>query len=285
MKKQLLLFTLLFSFFANAQNVGIGNASPNEKLDVTGNINVTGTIKTNGVDGTANQVLMKNSVGNLTRGDITEFKNHVTFTAVGSSSWTVPAGVTRIQVEAWGGGGGPSANGGGGGGGYVTAIFTVSTGSVSYTVGTAGVGGVPAGTSGGNSSVTFSTQSVTAFGGSGDNGTVTFAVAPGGSFSGSSGTGFYGAPGEAGNPNSYGGYQLSATVFKETLKGGKGGDGGNSINTGGKGASGVRDPGTFSVSYMSFGGDGRMPGGGGGCWGTWGGSINNAGQGMVIIHY
>jgi hypothetical protein len=38
-------------------DVGIGNTAAAEKLDVTGNINVTGTIKANGVAGTAGQIL------------------------------------------------------------------------------------------------------------------------------------------------------------------------------------------------------------------------------------
>jgi hypothetical protein len=65
MKRVLLFSLLLIVGNSQAQNVGIGNSSPAEKLDVTGNINVTGTIKANGVDGTPNQVLMKNNAGNL----------------------------------------------------------------------------------------------------------------------------------------------------------------------------------------------------------------------------
>jgi hypothetical protein len=65
MKKLLLLFIMAIAIQTKAQNVGIGNPTPAEKLDVTGNINVTGTIKANGVDGTANQVLAKNTTNNL----------------------------------------------------------------------------------------------------------------------------------------------------------------------------------------------------------------------------
>jgi hypothetical protein len=65
MKKIILLSLLAFYTQLNAQNVGIGNPAPAEKLDVTGNINVTGTIKANGVDGTARQVLAKNESNNL----------------------------------------------------------------------------------------------------------------------------------------------------------------------------------------------------------------------------
>ncbi len=65
MKKLLLLSLLAFYTQTFAQNVGIGNPTPTEKLDVTGNINVTGTIKANGVDGSANQVLAKNASNNM----------------------------------------------------------------------------------------------------------------------------------------------------------------------------------------------------------------------------
>jgi hypothetical protein len=65
MKKLLLLSLLAIAISTQAQNVGIGNPAPAEKLDVRGNINLTGTIKANGVDGTARQVLAKNESNNL----------------------------------------------------------------------------------------------------------------------------------------------------------------------------------------------------------------------------
>jgi len=46
-------------------NIGIGNKNPVNKLDVTGNINLTGTIKTNGITGQPNQILGTSSSGNL----------------------------------------------------------------------------------------------------------------------------------------------------------------------------------------------------------------------------
>ena len=44
---------------AQTTNVGIGTTNPAEKLDVNGNINLNGTIKVNGQDGQAGQVLMR----------------------------------------------------------------------------------------------------------------------------------------------------------------------------------------------------------------------------------
>ncbi len=70
----------------------------------------------------------------------------VSFTAPGSHTWTVPAGVTTITVEAWGGGGagggvtGYAAGGGGGAGGqYAKKVVAVSAGDT-YTV-VVGAGG------------------------------------------------------------------------------------------------------------------------------------------------
>ncbi|TDE45909.1 choice-of-anchor D domain-containing protein [Flavobacterium rhamnosiphilum] len=92
-----------------------------------------------------------------------------------SGTFTVPAGVTSIQVEAWGGGGAgggatknSSGAGGGAGGGYVkNTAFTVVPGTV-YTinVGTGGVGGNSTGGAGG-ASWFQSSSTIKAVGGNG----------------------------------------------------------------------------------------------------------------------
>lgn len=51
-------------------------------------------------------------------------------TTAGAGSWTVPAGVTSITVETWGGGGAGPFGAGGGGGGYSAGVVTVSPGQV-----------------------------------------------------------------------------------------------------------------------------------------------------------
>lgn len=68
-----------------------------------------------------------------------------TFTTVGNQTFTVPAGVTRIQAEAWGGGGGAAGNSdvgaSGGGGGYSRTFLTVSPGQVlTVVIGAGGTG-------------------------------------------------------------------------------------------------------------------------------------------------
>lgn len=74
------------------------------------------------------------------------------FTTVGTQTFTVPAGVTRIQVEAWGGGGGAAGSqdvgATGGGGGYSRAFLTVTPGQVlTVYVGAGGSGAYAADTS------------------------------------------------------------------------------------------------------------------------------------------
>ncbi|MDI6046469.1 choice-of-anchor D domain-containing protein [Flavobacterium yafengii] len=95
-----------------------------------------------------------------------------------SGTFTVPAGITSIQVEAWGGGGAgggatgnPSAGGGGGGGGYVknTSLTVIPGTTYTVTVGNGGVGSTGTGGAG-NSSWFGSTITLLAVGGNGGNG-------------------------------------------------------------------------------------------------------------------
>ena len=62
-----------------------------------------------------------------------------TFNTAGSSTWTVPNGVSSALFEIWGGGGGGggalggtlgTAGGGGGGGGYSAVTISVTPGAV-----------------------------------------------------------------------------------------------------------------------------------------------------------
>jgi hypothetical protein len=98
------------------------------------------------------------------------------------TSYTIPAGVTKIKATVVGGGGGISGqffnNTGGGGGGTAIKYFTVTPGaSITYAVGAAGTSGV----NGGDSSVTVGGTTVTGGGGvaGSTNGTAIFS--PGGS--------------------------------------------------------------------------------------------------------
>ncbi|MES2961083.1 MAG: hypothetical protein V4694_01735 [Pseudomonadota bacterium] len=113
------------------------------------------------------------------------------------TSITVPSGYTQAKIWAVGAGGGGggatqsdgTAGGGGGAGGVAYKTWTVSSGNViSYAIGTAGSGGYSTGngTSGGNTTVTFNSVTITGNGGSGGNYNSAIA-ATGGSFSGGDG--------------------------------------------------------------------------------------------------
>jgi hypothetical protein len=69
----------------------------------------------------------------------------------GTTTWTCPAGVTRVKATLIGGGGASTEDGpSGGSGGYASGVYTV-TPSTGYTV-TVGAGGASNGASGGTSS-------------------------------------------------------------------------------------------------------------------------------------
>ena len=102
---------------------------------------------------------------------VLRYKQVVKFTSTGSSTWTVPAGVTQVEVlvVAGGGGGGGGKRGGGGGGGGVlyNPYFTVTPGAVlNVTVGAGGSGasagnGGTAATAGSNSLFGIGTNLIT----------------------------------------------------------------------------------------------------------------------------
>lgn len=93
----------------------------------------------------------------------------VTYATSSYHSWTAPAGVTKIDVAAWGGGGGggvisTSGGGGGGAGAFASSTITVTPGQ-SYTI-FVGAGGAED-TAGRAGTSSFATTTVAAQGGSG----------------------------------------------------------------------------------------------------------------------
>lgn len=189
----------------------------------------------------------------------------VTLTSVGTSSFTVPAGVTSLDVECWGAGGAgggtngnaSAAGGGGGGGAYSKSTIAVTSGStISYTIGAGGNGTTGNGANGGPTS--FST--VSANGGHGG-------------FQGNSNIGAGGAGGIGGLYNGGNG----ANGILSTSGGGGGGSAGSASNgnsaTNGTGATAVTNGaaggngGVGFVFIINFGNNGASaanPGGGGG---------------------
>lgn len=155
----------------------------------------------------------------------------VSLTSTGSGNWTVPAGVTQVDVLVVGGGGGGGAwvPGGGGAGGVVYREgYPVTPGStIAYTVGVGGTGsynpggysGMPNASNGGQSVF----GAITALGG-GHGGSWTSYPASSGGSGGGNGSGTNGGAGTAGQ--GFAGGRGAETSDNGYLTGGGGGAGG-----------------------------------------------------------
>lgn len=191
-----------------------------------------------------------------------------------TSTWICPAGVTTIQVEAWGGGGAGGGNtsnsdggGGGGGGAYSKTTNIPVTPGTSYTVtvGSGGNGGSGNGASGSDS--WFKTNAtILAKGGAG--GASVSNGNPGNGGNGGSSTNSIGATKFAGGNGGTGRNNSS----------GQGGPGGSSAGTAANGTSGATTWSTVTASNAPTGGG---KGGNGGTSGNDGsnGSVPGAGGG------
>jgi hypothetical protein len=235
------------------------------------------------------------------------FSQQVSVTISASGTWTPPAGVTSIQVEAWGGGGGGGgstgsagrAGGGGAGGGYVKNTTVAVTPGTPYNI-TVGLGGI-AGTSssatvngsvGANTTATFGAVTINATGGGAGSGGISATPSgAGGLGSAASNLGFSGTFSYAGGNGAAG--------TSGTRSGGGGGAAGELSNGGTASASAVTG-GTYGGSNASpygtgsngnsttNGSPGQLPGGGGGGGYTTGtiGKTGGAGApGQMIITY
>lgn len=206
------------------------------------------------------------------------------------SDWfQAPEGVTSVTVEVWGGGGGggydsdaPSrdgaAGGGGGGGGYSKRATVPVTPGHYYLVfvGAGGQGGIPNGTSGGDSFF-IGDKFVTAYanGGKGAKGD----AGGGGGIAGLGDVGarFAGGNGGKGAVNAGGGGGGAAQISGVGTNGSAG-----SGTTGGKGGS---LGGGKGGDKDGAGLDGSSPGAGGGGNGRGGASPGDGGAGRVVIAY
>jgi len=167
--------------FYGATSNTIGNGAGGSGVGGIGGNSVYGPVAGNGVANTGSGGGSCGYVGGgsyaATGGNggsgivVIRYKQIVRFTSTGSTTWTVPSGVTNVEVlvVAGGGGGGGGKRGGGGGGGGVLyrPYFTVTPGAVlNVTVG-AGGSGASAGnvgtsaTAGGNSLFGTSTNLIT----------------------------------------------------------------------------------------------------------------------------
>lgn len=207
-----------------------------------------------------------------------------------SGTFIVPAGVTTVQVEAWGGGGGGGgadgqnfstrAGGGGGGGAYRKTInVSVTPGqTINVTVGNGGDGGNGGsnGTSGETSIFASATQVTASGGGGGTAGTGSDRTGAGGA--GGVGTFNGGAGGTASSSNGGGGGGGAGTT------GGGGAGGAPTAGTAGAGGGGAGGASTSSGNGSNAAG---LSGGGGG--GRTSNNTNRNGgdgaKGKVIVTY
>jgi hypothetical protein len=212
-----------------------------------------------------------------------------TFNGTATNTFTVPAGVTQITVEAYGpgGGGGYGGNsnkygGGGGGGGAYTINTTVPVtpgNSYTITIGNAGSGGTSVTQNGGNATATTATfdssVTVTANGGYGG---LSYTNGKTGGGGGTGGTYAGGSGGTGTNSGSGGGGGSAGT----TSIGGNG----SVPNAGTKGSGGTiaGNGGSGSTSSIATGTNGSNYGGGGG-GGTKNSTGGNGAGGYVVITY
>jgi len=248
---------------------------------------------------------VSNGMGPVTSSDITDIAvscvTTLSYTTPGSYTWTVPNGVTSVQIVATGGGGGgsyPGTNfgGNGGNGGVVTATLTVTAGAtLSFYVGGGGAGTVAqaGGGGGGSTNINAGTANQIIAGGGGGGGGGQAVASPGGD-GGSAGTGAGtagsganhsgGLPG-VGGVGGNGGCSLDSTypnctdVPQDGAPGdnGSGGPGGASAVTTAGGAGAGTAAGGRGGIYSAGGGGGGGYGGGGG--GGSGGSCDGGGGG------
>lgn len=139
----------------SSQNVGIGTASPAQKLTVAGTI-----------QSTSGGFKFPDNTTQTTAASVSTYAGaNAQFFTSGTSTFTIPAGVTAVKVTVVGGGGGgsnsaanPGVSCGGGAGGAAIKYLTGLTPGATLSVSVGGAGG--AGASGGTSSVSSGTQTI-----------------------------------------------------------------------------------------------------------------------------
>ena len=198
-------------------------------------------------------------------------RNTLVLSSAGTSTWVVPAGITKVFARVWGagGGGGGVGTGGGGaaggaGGGYSEKLCSVTPGaSISVTRGAAGTGGSFSGGGGGNGGTSSFGAFCSATGGGGGGGASSGGVA---AVNGNGGDGI------GGDVNMSGvGANQGLTI------------GGDTVGSAGGGAFCAA---TVVALSTSTGNGASYPGGGGG---GGGGSVAHSGApgspGLVIIQW
>ena len=275
------------TYTINIENDSVGNASSaSYPISLTAGNTVQFYVSSGAVFGSTGaggiaskgrySIALMNQNASLSIGQATGMgvPNQVVFTSGTAQSWTVPSGVTAVQVEMVGGGGAggtgtntsPYGGGGGGGaGGYFRLVLNSTlASSLSYSVGAAG----------NNTTVTYNgyTYTATAGGAGGNN----------------NGNGTYPGVGGSGGVPSYS--ANTACLSALVVNGGDGNAGGNLVS----GTSSVYG-GTGGASYFGNGSKGgpttpaavnaTVYGSGGGGGGNSGGAPGAGAPGVVIITY
>ncbi|WP_057939063.1 beta strand repeat-containing protein [Algoriphagus resistens] len=210
-----------------------------------------------------------------------------TITATGPSNFTVPHGVTSLNVSIWGAGGGGGFNlgnkgaAGGGGGAFLLATgFPVVSGEVfTYNIGNGGQGQSNTTASTNGAPTSFGT--LTANGGNRGNSTTA-------GIGGTAGTGIYfyreggnsSTPLNSGNSPGSGGGAAGSSLGNGAI--------GNNLGIGGTGLGGAGSGGaggTSGTAAQALGKNGIQPGGGGGGEGGDGFSGGNGGNGQISISW
>ncbi len=279
--KQLLLLgiAIQLSIFCNSQNVGINNPSPAEKLDVNGNVNITGTIKANGTAGQSGQVLMSTGTG-LSWGSTAGYRKSKSFSGSQVSTFNVPAGVTEVMVEAWGAGSGGTTNNGGTSGGYARTVRTVNPGDViNITIGAGSSYGVSSSLNGGSTIVNFSGNILTVFGGGGIPAASNRGLPQSGTSSGTFDNTYF-FNGSEGKTTSSTGFLKNATTYVEIAEFGSGGIPTGFLNPVAQGGDHVRFENGSAIITVS-GQNSKFPSAGGGAGNNSGGWYGA--DGFVVI--
>ena len=215
-----------------------------------------------------------------------------TISYTSSGTFIPPAGVTSIQVNAFGAGGGGGhggsggskyGGGGGGGGGFSQNLSITVTAGTSYpiTIGTAGTAGTASsGGTGGTTTATFGGTTITANGGGGGGG----GTGSAGGSAGTGGTGIGGSTNKTGGAGKAGSTTGSGGGGGGAAFAGNGGAAGTIPAAGASGGTNAGAGGTGSTSSNTNGTIGNNYGGGGG-GGTGSASGAAGGGGYMTITY
>ncbi len=278
-------------------NVGIGTTNPGEKLEVSGNIKLSGSSPTYRITNVAAPIASSDvATKGYVDAQISGGGKSRSMYFNSNGTFTVPANVTLVWVTAWGGGGSGgsytgSYGGGGGGGGELIYRYPVTVTSGSNITVTIGAGGTGCsvydstswiGNNGGDTS--FGTY-ITAKGGEGGRGTL--GGRGGGALGGNGGTietngsvgiafpfTIGGSGGGGGNQGVYYGFGAPFGRFPGGTPGGGGGGGGGFMGKGGNGGS------SYPLSPESAAANSGAGGGGGKD-----GSCGNGGSGGLIVEW